>query len=177
MVQAARFYNSMLRPTEWDQSTGKPVSSGKWLTLLGGSGVGKTHLARAVFQRWMELPMWYQPFGKDWGPKCVLDGRFVDWRAQTESFQRGDYTAVDDLCDFDFVVLDDIGAEHDPSGIGKSKLDRILNSRLLKNTVITSNLMLDQIRDRLDERIASRLIRNDSVIIELTVPDFNIRTK
>ena len=48
MVQAARFYKSMLRPTEWDQSTGKPVSSGKWLTLLGGSGVGKTHLAIAL---------------------------------------------------------------------------------------------------------------------------------
>lgn len=125
----------------------------------------------------MALPRWYKPFGKEWGPDCVLDGKFIDWRAQVENFQKGIYSEIEDMCDFDFLVLDDIGSEHDPSGIGKAKLDRILNARLGKTTVITSNLLLDQIQAKIDARVSSRLIRNDSTVVELIVDDFNLRTK
>lgn len=103
-------------------------------------------------------------------------GQFCCWRKVASDLKGGSYGLIEDLSDDWFVVLDDIGTAHDPSGFIASALDRILNSRLRRWTVITCNLSLKEIAAKIDARIASRMIRDDSVVIELAgLPDFNTR--
>lgn len=104
-------------------------------------------------------------------------GQFCSWRKTCSDLKQGDYGLIDDLSEDWLVVLDDIGTAHDPSGFITASLDRILNSRLRKWTVITCNFLLKDIAERMDVRIASRMLRDDSVVVELDgVLDFNTRT-
>jgi len=147
-----------------------------WLTLCGVSGTGKTHLAKMLYRHFMGASR----FNLDYDPKSNKvtgnSGQFCCWRKTCSDIKQGDYGLIEDLSDDWFVVLDDIGTAHDPSGFIASALDRILNSRLRKWTVITCNFGLKEIADRMDVRIASRMLRDDSIVIELSdVPDFNTR--
>ena len=72
-------------------------------------------------------------------------------------------------------MLDDIGADYDPSGIGVSKLDRVLRSRTGKWTILTCNLTLAHIAGSLDTRIASFLIRDNNMVCEINAPDYALR--
>lgn len=87
----------------------------------------------------------------------------------------GEFGSVEALVDEWLVVLDDIGAEHDPRKLGVSKLLDVLNGRSRKWTILTSNLTMQEIAETLDTRIASRLIRGESKVVEMTCPDFNLR--
>lgn len=84
---------------------------------------------------------------------------------------------MDDLIDVDFLGIDDMGAEYDPSGFIKSGLDRLLNSRRGKWTVITSNLTKKEIGEKLDTRILSRLFREGGVVVESNLTDYEIRRR
>lgn len=106
----------------------------------------------------------------------VRSGQFCSWRKFGEEMLAGDYSRTVDLCDDHFVVLDDIAAKRDKSGIAVDKLDTILDSRARKWTVITANLSIEEIAEQLDARIASRLIRN-SEVVDVDVIDYNLRRK
>ncbi len=150
--------------------------AGRWLSLLGPSGTGKTHLAKAVLKVFLASTKWVA-----WVPQPGVVNTFrshewVDWRAASDEFYSGRFSLVDVMSEAWLLIVDDIGADHDARGLAASKLDRILNTRLGMWTVLTSNLSLAQIRERLDARIASRMLRGGSVVCELDgVPDFNLR--
>lgn len=159
-----------------------------WLSFLGKTGNGKTHLAKRAY-RWMKVNCRAPVAGLDTGT-CVIDteGRdkypwehyvfpccYIDWRRLCGTLRSGDFSEINYLCDAWLVVLDDIGTEHDPSGFIASTLDRILNSRLRKWTLITCNLSLAQIAEGLDVRIASRMQRDNSKVIEIDCPDYSLR--
>ena len=147
-----------------------------WISLLGESGVGKTHLARMLYRHFMGCSRFNLSLDAQHNRIVGNTGQFCCWRKTCADLRSGDYGLVEDLCDDWFVVLDDIGTAHDPSGFVTSALDRILNSRLRKWTVITCNYGLKEIAERMDVRIASRMIRDNSVVCELSdVPDFNTR--
>ena len=149
----------------------------KWLVLAGKSGVGKTHLCKRAFAC----------FNRFIGPANTLlihgervvgnTSQYVDWREFAEDNRAGRFWDIEDLCSDGtwMVILDDVGSEHDPNGFILSKLDRILNSRLGLYTMITTNIPFHEIADRLDSRIASRMLRNNSVIVECDTLDFNLR--
>lgn len=89
----------------------------------------------------------------------------------------GDYSFISDVCDYPFFVIDDIASEYvKHRDLSASKLYLIGEARLKKWTVITANLSLEQIGDRLDTRLASRMLRNNSMVVDVDVPDFNLRS-
>lgn len=146
-----------------------------WLMFLGNSGTGKTHLAKRVWKRFFnEIRLTNKLLDVKKQHIYGTDGQFVDWRKMCDQMREGCFGRVDDICSEWFIVIDDVGAEYDPNGFLLSKLDQILNSRLEKFTMITSNLPFGEIATKLDARIASRMIRNNGVIVEIDAQDFNM---
>ena len=140
-----------------------------WLSLLGPSGIGKTKLAREIYRHFMD----HSRFVVDFDPLrqriTQNTGQFCCWRSFCSDLRGGSFGRIDDLEQDWLVILDDIGAENGTPFI-MSVLDRICNFRAREGrpmwTVIACNLYLDQIAQQLDPRIADRMLRNGSVVIE-----------
>lgn len=146
----------------------QPEVTPYWLTILGPSGVGKTLALRQAFNYLSNRDgLWN-------GGDCahVVPGiDLCDWRAPK------DYGA------FDLIYVEDIGAgAYQDKGAGAvvtSRVAELLQYRPMKWTLLDANLSLGQVETRLDPRIASRLKRDGSILIQLPddVPDYNDRTK
>lgn len=147
-----------------------------WISFLGVSGAGKTHLAKMLYRHFMRCSRFNLDYDPEKNKIVGNTGQFCSWRKLISDLRQGDYELIYDLVEDWFVVLDDIGSSYDPNGFAASSLDQVLNGRLRKWTVITCNYSLQDISDRMDVRIASRMIRDGSVIVECSdVPDFNTR--
>ena len=148
----------------------------RWLVMLGKTGTGKTHLLKAINLIFIkELEGRLIPEQDLARTNYRMKGGFVSWRKAADRMRNGDYDTLQMEEDY-FVALDDIGAEYkSKTDFITSKLDGILDARLGKWTVITANLMLEQIGAFLDVRIASRLMRGGSDIIEIDCIDYNLR--
>jgi DNA replication protein DnaC len=144
-----------------------------WLTLSGVSGTGKTHLAKAVRKQFLEWNRFeHKP---DYGRNRIVGNTewFCDWRQFADDIRGGGYDRlVQDACDEWLLIVDDFGAERDPSGFIAAAADRILNSRRAKWTLLTTNLGLDEIGRRMDVRIASRLVRDGNEFVTLEATDY-----
>lgn len=144
-----------------------------WLTICGRSGIGKTHLAKAINRQFMEQNRFELKFNKE---KNKIEGNtsaFIDWRKFCADIRAGDHECIEWLCDEWFVTLDDVGSERDPTGFIASSLDRILNSRQRKWTLITTNLLLSEVA-QIDPRMSSRMLRNSGVVIECDATDYSL---
>lgn len=128
----------------------------RWLSLLGTSGAGKTMLARKIRE--------------------VCNVTFKPWTRVCQMLRDGEYRWFQDLIGIDFLVLDDIGSEYKTDFV-VAKLYELLSCRTQKWTVITANLSLEQIGTNLDPRIASRMLRDGSVVVDVDVTDFNLRVR
>ncbi len=131
------------------------------LVLAGASGVGKTHCAQAVFDfaragafSGYELGFWA-------GPASL---QFLRWPEVCDGFKEGNYGIVEDCLNAGLLILDDIGAEHDPSRSAANKLCEILSRREDKFTLVTTNIDPAAWAQRFDVRINDRLLRNSTVI-------------
>jgi DNA replication protein DnaC len=157
--------------------------SPRWVSFLGSSGAGKTMLAKwiiSIFKRDLDWKINWpatertktesQPYGRI----IRYRGGYQTWAGIARSMRDGDYRVLDDLCELTFLVIDDIGAEYGTDFIN-AKLYELLSRRERKWTVITGNLSLSDIEQRIDARIASRMIRHGSVVVDVNVPDFNLR--
>jgi DNA replication protein DnaC len=149
----------------------KAEAEPRFLTFLGDSGTGKTMLARRIWKWVWDCGRFY----KD-GSSATLTRRcqWCDWRDFADECLDRDFSSSHDLRTDWFVVLDDIAARRDNSGFLTDQLDGILSSRSEKLwTVITANFPMEQIATRLDVRIASRLCRRGSVVIDVGgLPDY-----
>lgn len=128
-----------------------------WLSLLGTCGTGKTHCAQKV---WVHL---YNRT-RNWSPSHVYDGpRYIErpiyWPALIRDLRNGQrYEELADMAGWPVLFLDDIGAERDTTGFAAEQLNTLLGSRVRKWTILTSNLMLEQLAS-IDLRIADRIVR------------------
>ena len=146
----------------------------RWLSLLGWSGTGKTHLARGISRFFKANASVY--IDPATGAHLSRRGGFIGWRKIIDHLRDGDYEIMRAVCDDWFVALDDIGAER-ASDFSVSKLDQIVDERLGKWTVITCNFTRQQIADHMDVRIASRLGRGNNVIVDnINVLDYTSRS-
>lgn len=145
----------------------------KWLSLLGSSGAGKSHIARRLRRVALERVSRHNTrvkvFERGIGP---LWASWYSWPIISAGFREGAYSVIDEISAEWFVVLDDIGADHDPSGVGNRSLYRILDERIGKWTVLTSNLSLESLAE-INSRIPSRMHRNDSIIVNVDLPDWS----
>ena len=80
------------------------------------------------------------------------------------------FKAIDDL------GTDALGADGEATQFAVSKMGDLLDRRLRKWTVITTNFSRKQIAEKFDVRIASRLMRHGSVIVDATgLRDYGLR--
>ena len=158
-IEAARFMDAVLDYAE-----------PHWLSLLGPSGVGKTMINRQICRL----------LGKWWKVKTPT-GRRGPWIAElVPGKDLSDYKAPSEYADADLVFIEDIGAgvglgEKGPGAVIRSRVVELLQYRAKKWTILDANLYRSEIAEKLDPRIASRLKRDGSVMIEIPseVPDYN----
>lgn len=127
----------------------------RWLTLYGKSGCGKTHLAVYAIAVLKANGKQAQKWG--WSK---LKGRLLD----------GSCPGLwDQVVGMPYLAIDDIGADFMSSeraaGVSASLLYDLLEVRLGKWTLITSNLTPAELPDM---RIASRLKRGQNVLVDMT---------
>ena len=133
-----------------------------WLLLEGGYGCGKTHLAAAVanFAVSNGVPTLFITV-----PDLLDSLRFAYDDPETTFEQR-----FEDIRNSGLLILDDFGTQN-ATPWAQEKLFQIINYRYINKlpTVITTNLMLDEI----EARIRSRL-QDESFVkhLKISAPDY-----
>jgi DNA replication protein DnaC len=158
----------------------------RWLSFLGSPGIGKTMLAVIIWHLFRDNRHdrinWpaSERTKSEKNPRGRVirrRGGFLNWgRCINNRMLKGDYDFLDDVCSWDFFVIDDIGTEYEKHrALSIAKLYQIFDARLGKWTVITANFGLQEIGDRLDPRLASRMVRNDGRVLDLDLVDYALR--
>ena len=135
----------------------------RWITLMGKTGVGKTHCARRVWD--------YAQRNANWS-RSAYSPRLVYWPRFVSSLRAG--TAFDllrDMMVWPVLFIDDIGAERDASGFATEQLNTLLGCRSDRWTILTSNLSLEMIA-QVEPRIADRIIRAPNLFVEVDAPSY-----
>ena len=138
-----------------------------WLLLEGSYGCGKTHLAAAIANACVQrgVPTLFITV-----PDLLDSLRFAYNDPETTFEQR-----FEDIRNADLLVMDDFGTQN-ATPWAQEKLFQIINARYINKlpTVITTNLILDEI----ESRIRSRLQDSDFVkYIRITAPDYRRPTE
>jgi DNA replication protein DnaC len=138
-----------------------------WLLMEGGYGCGKTHLAAAIanFAVSMGRPTLFITV-----PDLLDSLRFAYNDPETTFEAR-----FEEVRSADLLVLDDFGTQN-ATGWAQEKLFQIMNYRYINKlpTVITTNLMLDEIESRIRSRLQDEeFVRH----IQITAPDFRRPTE
>lgn len=149
--------------------------SGRGLIIYGPNGCGKSHAARAI-------KAWFDTVRIKIGPVAIQtdegeDARLAEccyrmWPAVVKGFKQDQFLIVDYLMNEYLTIIDDIGAEHDPSRFGVEELYLILSRREFRYTVITTNIPPAEWESKFERRISSRLYRNMTHIDLTEVPDY-----
>lgn len=160
----------------------------RWLSLLGPSGTGKTMLARIVSRYVVRKGRYYAIDGRAGKVVQAHETYFASWPEMVDEMKRGDFSTAELLCEKKedrrglkspavwFAVIDDIGQIEDTSkAYLMGTLTRMFDARLGAWTIWTSNLTFQQIAERFDERIASRMLRGANIVVENKAVDFNLR--
>jgi len=135
-----------------------------WLVLVGSSETGKTHVLDWI---WKEA----KHRGLTHAFKASFNPRRIWWPDFVNQLRAGNaYEEIADVRSWPLLAVDEIGASRDTTGFISDQLYFMLAQRERKWTVLTSNLTMEQFT-KMDERITSRALRNDGVLIEVkTVP-------
>lgn len=139
---------------------------GRSLFVTGSFGTGKTHYAIAAMKYYIDnLPdsCFVQPFNRL--PAFITVPELLLKIRSVFSLQKCEDEIVDKYANVALLVLDDLGAEK-TTEFSLQTLYIILNRRYNEQlqTIITSNLTLDEVKDRLGDRIASRVAGMCSVL-------------
>lgn len=138
----------------------------RWLSLLGVTGTGKTYCARKL---WKSLAA-----KSDWRKVEFLHSEIYWPRFVSELREGNHYDRLLDMVRWPVLFLDDIAAERDSTGFATEQLNMLLGSRGDKWTILTSNLMLEQV-GAIDPRIADRIIRAPNILVEVNTVSYSIQ--
>ena len=127
------------------------------LLLLGKTGCGKTFMSNCIAKSLL-----------DQGVSVIYFTSSELFRVfEEQTFKKNANVAElhDHIFDCDLLIIDDLGTEFQNS-FTTARLFQCLNERLLRNksTIISTNLMLEDLRDTYSERITSRVFSNYEVI-------------
>lgn len=145
---------------------------GRLLVLAGGNGNGKTHTAKRI-ANWV----WSVGRSNQFMPRPnyvkSMDCIFWSWPSLLDSLKRGAWEIIDDCMDVSVLILDELGGGHDPSMVGVDKLCQILSHREKQWTIVTTNIAPEAWEDVFDKRVASRLLRNSTIVDLSNVTDYS----
>ena len=136
------------------------------LNITGGAGTGKTYLLECVANELMKKNV----------AVCYITAFELNEMARL--YHIGKSYDFADCMNVDVLLIDDLGTEPVLRNVTKEYLYNLINVRQINNkpTFITSNLSLDNILSRYDDRIFSRLgNKNLAVNIVLTSQDKRIK--
>lgn len=145
----------------------------RWLSLLGPSGVGKTHVLRqalACLQSATARGLWKIP--------TATGQRSPEVAHLIPAVDLTDYRAPRDYARYDLIYIEDIGSgaalDKGSGAVTRSRIAELLQLRSAKWTLLDANLYRREIEQQLDGRIASRLKRDGSWMVEVPVevPDY-----
>jgi DNA replication protein DnaC len=148
---------------------------GRRLLIYGNNGTGKTKIAKAVCH-WVDERSHSIPLVHVGDSGRLVESIFAFWPKVVDDFKQYGNWDISEFADTDMLVLDDIGAEYDPSRVGTEKLFRILEHRAHKWTIVTTNVLPSAWEERFERRIADRLFRNFTHIDLTQVPSYSINT-
>ncbi len=169
--QGAKFENfdSTLQPKAYERAVEfsekyKSRETKKGLYFYGHAGSGKTHLASAIGNKLMETAK----VRFVTAPEILLQiKKSFNTNINDEYLDRLSYTEL--------LMIDDLGSEKPTEWVQETLF--VLIDRRYTNylpTIFTSNFSLDQLKERLGYRIASR-IAEMSEVVELKASDYRIR--
>ncbi|MEN3940694.1 hypothetical protein WJU23_05315 [Prosthecobacter sp. SYSU 5D2] len=145
----------------------------RWLSLLGPSGVGKTHILKQA----MSALRAAHSRGA-WSIKTSTGWRGPQMAHIIPAEDLSDWKAPKDYARYDVIYIEDIGSgalmDKGAGGVITSRIKELLQLRSGKWTMLCANLYRGEIETAMDGRIASRLKRDGSTCIEIPadVPDF-----
>lgn len=142
------------------------------LILMGESGCGKTHTVEAV-ARWAREHSSAAWVKGHWShPPSVVK---VLWPRVCSGFAEGCFGVVDDFCDADLLILDDVGAEYQRmSELARDKLCQVLSRREGRFSLITTNVDPSNWEELFGIRNADRLMRRSHLVDLSGVPTFAV---
>lgn len=120
--------------------------------LVGGTGLGKTHLSTSVAKTVIE---------KGYDVVYTTTIRMLDC-FEKKRFGGAEFrNMTDKFFDCDLLIIDDLGCEMSTQ-FTVSALYDLINTRLNdgKCTIINTNLTAKELRDKYDDRITSRILGN-----------------
>lgn len=139
--------------------TVQPKEDKRSLFIAGSFGAGKTYYAVSVMKNYIDnIPntCFVPPFNRL--PLFITIPELLLKIRSTFSLERCEEEIVDKYSNAPLLIFDDLGAEK-TTDFSLQTLYIILNRRYNEQlqTIITSNLTLDEVKNKLGDRIASRI--------------------
>lgn len=129
------------------------------ILLTGGTGTGKTYLLCCCANKCTEV-------GKSvtFVTAYKLNALFLECHLSDLATKQ---TIMDNLMDVDVLVIDDLGTENTYKNVTAEYTFLLINERIMrkKQTFISTNLSLSDIRERYDERLFSRMIDQNLTLV------------
>ena len=138
------------------------------ITLTGPAGTGKTRVIYAVVKLCKNARLWDIP-------SLVVATQHAAMM-QPDAYNWAETHPIDALIKHEKqVLLDDFGAEK-TTAFALQELYRLIYQRELwqKPTMISTNLSLGEIAEKLDDRIASRL--SGGTVLQFSGPDYRLHS-
>ena len=142
---------NVIRKTCEQYAENYPAVPVKDMLLMGQSGLGKTFLMHAMAKALIRR-----------GVNVLILSAYKFLEIARRAYMSGDNRDLDALMQADVLMIDDMGAEPLMENITIPQWFNLINERQLrgKGTILSTNLMEDELKHRYTERIASRLMNN-----------------
>lgn len=130
-----------------------------FLFIQGNPGIGKTYVCAAL------LDYFYEKFE---GKRYWTESNLLK-KVRSSMDLRGDYLeSLELLIDDQFLIIDDLGSQSD-NEFREDVIFHMLDYRygLQLPTVITTNLSREELKERYNHRILSRLYASENCIISM----------
>ena len=138
-----------------------------FLTLIGKAGTGKTYVASTAVKELLFSGKMVSVLNS-----VTLNKIFLQYHCAYLA-DKGD--VWEQLIEPDVLLIDDLGAESVLNNVTEPYLYELLVERADKKTIVTTNLSLDAIAQRYNQRIMSRLSdKRKSVAIEINGKDLRL---
>lgn len=121
-----------------------------FLLLLGGTGVGKSYMTSVLSNVIMKKGFSVLYLNASEMNELFLRHHLADIALKASIFSP--------LIECDLLVIDDLGCENTYKNVTINSFYNLIVKRYNKNTVITTNLSLNEIETRYEQRITSRLL-------------------